>query len=1395
MTEAIRVLYVDDETSLLDIGKLFLEESGDFTVTTTMSATEGIRLLEHEKFDAIISDYQMPGMDGIEFLVKVRTDIGQVPFILFTGKGREEIVIQAINSGADFYLQKGGESEAQFAELSHKIKKAVEGRRAEEDIRTSRDRLIRSEADLNIHKTELEAQAEELMRTHLALEESRDKYLDLYEFAPLGYLTLSDKALITDVNLTGVTLLGIERKKLLRAPFSKFMSEKDADEWHLYFRNVLDKKEKLTCTLMLTRADGSVFPARLESICISGNSAGTPTIRVAISDISDLRNMEDTLRESEEKFRSLAESSPDYIMRYDRQCRHTYMNPAGLCVSGLTEDKIIGKTHRETGFDENLSRFWEERITGVFETGKPCQTQFAWESAQGPVTLDWVLAPEFSDNGTVQSVLGVSRDITRLKKTEEALKQSEILLKKTGEIARVGGWKLDAETLEVTWTDETYHIHEVPVGRMPRLDGAINCFHPDERGKLSDAITRALTTGEGYDMELRFITATGKQLWTRSLCQPEVVDGRTIRLIGAFQDITEKKHTEEELLRKNEELQAAFEQIAAAEEELRGNLDELTRQEQALRESGEKFRTLFESAGDAILVMDRNVILDCNRKTEELYRLSRDPIIGHSPGEFSPERQPDGTFSAEKLKRKIDAAFQGENRFFEWIHIHQDGNPTIVEVSLNRFLVQDTWYLQAIVRDITDRKQNEEQTARLSELKEQLLGIHSLPEQLKLVSDRCVTIFGADFARIWLINNSDLCEKGCMHASVTAGPEVCHNRSGCLHLMVSSGRYTHTDGAHRRVPLGCYKIGRVASGEEPFFITNDVVRDPRVHDPAWAQSLGLVSFAGFRLLSQDNKPVGVLALFRNRPILLREEKLLVDLANTLSNVIVSGLAEEALRSKNEELQAAFEQIAAAEEELRGNLDELTRQEQELRESEIKYRTVIEQSLDGIFIAREGILVFFNTSLATMTGYRSDELAGRSIADLIAPEDRELVLSRHHDRLQGIISPDIYEFSVLHHDGTSRVPVKMMIASATFGGKPATIGTLHNMKEERNREEALRDSEERFRTIINSMQFGIVIIDAQTHTILEANPKALEMISGTIESVAGSVCHNFICPAASGNCPVTDKGQTIDSSERVLLNTRGEKIPILKNVIKTVLGGREVLIESFIDITGRKLAEDTLMRVNQKLNVLSQLTRQDLTTPIFVLNSYLEMAKKQAIGQDGIIKNIVSGERAVRSIKEITEFTKDYQNMGEKPPKWQNLKLAFLFGLSHISIWEIRHSLETENLEIFADPLLEKAFQGLLENSVKHGSHVSAIRVWHKVTPDCVTIIFEDDGIGVSPAKKEQIFFRGEGARASVRGLFFVQEILSITGITIRETGETGKGARFEMTVPKGAWRFSGVQKE
>jgi len=151
--------------------------------------------------------------------------------------------------------------------------------------------------ELQVHQIELEMQNEELRRAHTALEESRDRYVDLYEFAPIGYLTLTREGLIAEINLTGAAMLGEERKKLLQRRFAQFVVPEDRDRWYRSLLQTLQHSDKQNCELALQRGDGTLFHAQLD--CLRMAAAPAPTVRIALADISERKQAEQALQEAD----------------------------------------------------------------------------------------------------------------------------------------------------------------------------------------------------------------------------------------------------------------------------------------------------------------------------------------------------------------------------------------------------------------------------------------------------------------------------------------------------------------------------------------------------------------------------------------------------------------------------------------------------------------------------------------------------------------------------------------------------------------------------------------------------------------------------------------------------------------------------------------------------------------------------------------------------------------------------------------------------------------------------------------------------------------------------------------------------------------------------------------
>ncbi len=264
---------------------------------------------------------------------------------------------------------------------------------------------------------------------------------------------------------------------------------------------------------------------------------------------------------------------------------------------------------------------------------------------------------------------------------------------------------------------------------------------------------------------------------------------------------------------------------------------------------------------------------------------------------------------------------------------------------------------------------------------------------------------------------------------------------------------------------------------------------------------------------------------------------------------------------------------------------------------------------------------------------------------------------------------------------------------------------------------------------------------------------------------------------TGKMRIIEFTQEIRESRRTY---EGRFIPLL---------GSEIL-GIFRDITDRKADETALRQANGKLRLLQEISCHDILNNLTALSAYQQMAMEGT--DDPIMLGYIGKQIGITGrIRTLIEFTRFYQKIGVAAPAWQEVHEILNRILQELDTRGIPVISDLQGIEVFADPLLERAFANLIENAVRHGERVTCIRFGYEESPSGLTVTCEDDGTGIPPGEKEQIFTKGSGTHPGP-GLFLVKEILSITGLTIRETGEYGRGTRFEISVPQGNYRIPGA---
>ena len=339
--------------------------------------------------------------------------------------------------------------------------------------------------------------------------------------------------------------------------------------------------------------------------------------------------------------------------------------------------------------------------------------------------------------------------------------------------------------------------------------------------------------------------------------------------------------------------------------------------------------------------------------------------------------------------------------------------------------------------------------------------------------------------------------------------------------------------------------------------------------------------------------------------------------------------------------------------------------------------------------------------------------------------------------------------------------------------------------------ALRTENEKNRGLMDHANDAIFISDAESGRIIDANKKAQEMVGRTLEEIQAMSLNDLHPTENSAQFReyfLQHAREGTGLQTEIVVDREGRQKPVLVSATVMDLGGRPCLMGIFHDISDIKMAQDALQLANKKLNLLADITRHDIRNKLTVMGGYLDLIRERP-DEPQFSMYFRKMKETVTTIGENIEFTRLYQNLGIVAPTWHNVHNVFFSACTHVDIKKLRIQSDTDGVEIFADPLLERVFFNLVDNAILHGNRVTTVRISAFESAAGLTLFLEDDGIGIPVPDKARIFTKGLGRNTGL-GLFLAQEILSITNIAIRETGEYQQGARFEMHVPREMYRFS-----
>ena len=463
------------------------------------------------------------------------------------------------------------------------------------------------------------------------------------------------------------------------------------------------------------------------------------------------------------------------------------------------------------------------------------------------------------------------------------------------------------------------------------------------------------------------------------------------------------------------------------------------------------------------------------------------------------------------------------------------------------------------------------------------------------------------------------------------------------------------------------------------------------------------------------------------------------------------------------------------------LEDILRRRREEEQSRLVQASIEQAGVPALWVAGDGRFLRVNQAAAAALGYPEAELARMSFADID--------LDRPYgtwETLWGYLktaSPASFGSRVRNRSGEP-LPVEVKATHLLHGEQEYGLFILWETGGRRETGGATRAGEATLRAFIDANPDPGFLVDTRGRLIL-ANPAGAALLKAGTEPLA--LARTSIFDAIPGKAEEARKvfREVLETGEgRIYTDEiRGHFFSTILSPVRDASGKVDRVAIFARDFTDRKRAEDALRQANGKLNLLNAVTRHDVLNDIAALGMYLSLpgGDGEALAMTGKLAPLL------RSLQRKMEFTRDYADLGMKEPEWENVADAVQEGIAAVNRGGLRVELDLPALEIRADPLFSRAVANLVDNTIRHGERATRIRFGARAEGDRYTLLVEDDGMGIPEGKKELIFRRGYGRHTGF-GLFLIREILAITGMTITETGEPGRGARFEIGIPPGGFR-------